>query len=234
MKWKRAKLQVTSATGAESRPATASFPAFAPIVSDAFEHLKNLPEPTEMLSGAFLVEQDARVGWVYLLRRGLVKLIYVTPEGRETTLGLRTSGWYAGGVSALMDAPSVYSVKAVTPCVVSRIPAVEFQNRLMQSARMTRHFVDTLCHELTSQAAAQAQMMGGSAQDRLAHFMRERNSEHPQLKTLDALPLLKQMELAQLLSITPEHLSRLLQKIQSTEEEGVRQRSELPHPSKVY
>jgi CRP/FNR family transcriptional regulator len=78
---------------------------------------------------------------------------------------------------------------------------------------MMRHFVTTLCNELTSQASAQAQMMGGSAQDRLVHFMRERSAGHSQIKTLDALPLLKQMELAQLLSITPEHLSRLLQKI---------------------
>ncbi|AXC09617.1 hypothetical protein ACPOL_0232 [Acidisarcina polymorpha] len=29
---------------------------------------------------------------------------------------------------------------------------------------------------------------------------------------MDPLPILKQMELAQLLSITPEHLSRLMQK----------------------
>jgi CRP/FNR family transcriptional regulator len=224
MRWKRAKLTTATTAAPVLRSAPTSFPAFAPIVSNAFEELKNLPESAEVAVSSLLVEQDAAVGSVYLLRHGLVKLIYVTPEGRETTLGLRTAGWYAGGASALMGTPSVYSVKAVTACTVSRIPAAEFHVRLMQSARMMRHFMNTLCHELISQSAAQAQMMGGSAQERLVHFMRERNNEHAGVKTLDALPLLKQMELAQLLSITPEHLSRLLQKIQITEAEGVSKR----------
>jgi CRP/FNR family transcriptional regulator len=213
MKWKRAKLTDAGLGVAEASAPVSNFPAFAPIVSDAFEQLKNIPEPIDFLTGSVLIEQDAEVSSVYLLRRGLVKLLYVTADGRETTLGLRTAGWYAGAVSALTSARSIYSVKAVTPCVVSRIAAAEFNSALMQSARMMRHFVTTLCNELTSQASAQAQMMGGSAQDRLVHFMRERSAGHSQIKTLDALPLLKQMELAQLLSITPEHLSRLLQKI---------------------
>jgi hypothetical protein len=159
MKWKRAKLTDAGLAVAEVSAPASNFPAFAPIVSDAFEQLKNIPEPIDFSTGAVLLEQDAEVSSVYLLRRGLVKLLYVTADGRETTLGLRTAGWYAGAVSALTNARSIYSVKAVTPCVVSR------------------------------------------------------SAGHSQIKTLDALPLLKQMELAQLLSITPEHLSRLLQKI---------------------
>jgi hypothetical protein len=54
--------------------------------------------------------------------------------------------------------------------------------------------------------------MSESAEQRLATYMRERSRQFPQLKTVDTLPLLKQRELAQLLSITPEHLSRLLHK----------------------
>lgn len=186
-----------------------SFPAFAPIVSEAFEHLKGLPEPTRVEAGSCLLEQGQHVSSVYLIRHGLVKLVYITPEGRETVLGLRAAGWYGGAVSALMHAPSIYTVKTVTPCTFSKIAACEFPVKLMQSARMMHHFMDTLCNELISQSA-EAQVKAGSAEQRLAQFLSERNTQHPQLKTLDTLPLLKQMELAQLLAITPEHLSRLL------------------------
>jgi CRP/FNR family transcriptional regulator len=217
MAWKPTTLASTEAPADRKPKGDASFPAFAPIVSNAFEELKNLPEPTSITTGTMLIEQDTPADYVVLLRHGLVKLLYATPEGRETTLGLRTSGWYAGAASVLMNTASVYSVIAVTPCTVSRIPATEFSASLMQNARMMRHFLHTICNELISQSAAQAQVMSGSAEQRLTHFMRERTAAHDRLKTLDALPHLKQMELAQLLAITPEHLSRLLHKSSASE-----------------
>jgi CRP-like cAMP-binding protein len=209
------KLKRTSAIASFSTP---DFPAFAPIVSDAFEHLKCLPQGTSVAKGVFVVEQGVSPSAVYLLREGLVKLVYIAPDGRETILGLRAAGWYAGAVASLMHAPSHYSIKTVTPCVFSIIAADEFSPKLMQSARLMRHFMDTLCNELISQSA-EAQLRLISAEKRLAHFMAERYIQNPQWHTLDPLPLLKQMELAQLLAITPEHLSRLLHKTPHIEAE---------------
>jgi CRP-like cAMP-binding protein len=198
----------------ESNPMT--FPAFIPIVSDAFETFKDLPNIEHLESGHLLVGQGSAAESVYLLRKGLVKLTYSTPDGRETTLGLRSAGWCAGAVWVLTNRASVYSVVAVTPCSVSLIPAADFALRLMQSSRLMRHFVNTLCNESISQAASQAQIMGWPAEERLKRFMRERSTVHLRLKTMDPLPMLKQMELAQLLSITPEHLSRLMRKVPAT------------------
>jgi CRP-like cAMP-binding protein len=203
MKWSPATPITTSTPSA--------FPAFAPIVSDAFEYLKGIPDGTTIESGQIVLEQSQHPPSVCLLRQGLVKLVHRTSEGRETLLGLRAAGWYAGAVPALMHSPCIYSVETVTPCIFSKIPAEEFAAKLRQNARMMRHFMNTLCNELIAQSA-EAQVKVGSAEQRLAQFMSERNVQYPQLKTLDTLPLLKQMELAQLLAITPEHLSRLLHK----------------------
>jgi CRP/FNR family transcriptional regulator len=193
-----------------------TFPAFAPTVSDEFDRLKGLPEEKTVPSGTILLDQGSDPSSVFLLCQGLVKLTGISPQGRESVLGLRSSGWYAGAVAALVHRPNVYSVKTVTECVISRIPADEFHLWLMRSAKMARHFTQTLCNELLSQSA-EAQVRGGSAEERLSHFMAERNVRHTNLKTLDPLPMLKQMELAQLLAITPEHLSRLLRRtVQST------------------
>jgi CRP/FNR family transcriptional regulator len=187
------------------------FPAFAPTVSDEFDRIKGLPPKETIPPGVALQEQGVRPVSVFLLSHGLVKLTSVSPQGRESVLGLRSAGWYAGAVPALARTSSVYTILTVTECVISRIPADDFHLWLMRSARMARHFTQTLCNELLAQSA-EARARGGSAQERLALFMRERTSAHPGLKTLDPLPLLKQMELAQLLAITPEHLSRLLHK----------------------
>ena len=191
--------------------ATCQFPAYAPVVSEAFETFQGLPLGIPVSMGVFIVEQGVDPTSVYLLRAGLVKLIHVNSDGRETMLGLRAAGWYAGAVSSLMHTPSTYSVKTVTPCVFSIIAADEFSTRLARSARMSRHFMDTLCNELISQSV-EAQFRQNSAEQRLAQFIAERYIQHEQLRTMDPLPLLKQMELAQLLAITPEHLSRLLRR----------------------
>lgn len=211
MKWNDAH----SATNEASPVQEHTFPAFAPTVSDEFDRLKGLPEEKTVPSGTLLIDQGSEPGSVFLLCQGLVKLTSVSPLGRESVLGLRSAGWYAGAVSALVHRANVYSVKTVTECVVSRIPADEFHLWLMRSAKMARHFTQTLCNELLSQSA-EAQVRGGSAEERLSHFMAERHTHHPNLKTLDPLPMLKQMELAQLLAITPEHLSRLLRRTMQT------------------
>jgi hypothetical protein len=52
--------------------------------------------------------------------------------------------------------------------------------------------------------------------------MQERITTDPNWKTVDPLPLLKQRELAQLLSVSPEHLSRLRKQRMNDEYKGVR------------
>jgi CRP/FNR family transcriptional regulator len=211
MKWKKAD-QATQRFNDVRAANDSSFPAFAPVRSDAFENLKGLPEPATIAVGSVLVEQDAPCEYVWLLRSGLVRLSYCTQDGRETTLGLRTAGWFAGATNVMTSVPSVCSVKTLTPCLASRIPAAEFSDMLARSARLMRHLLSSLCCELLAQSSAHARLMSESAEERLATFMRERRGRNPQWNTIDTLPLLKQRELAQLLSITPEHLSRLLHK----------------------
>ncbi len=198
-----------------SKQAPLGFPGFAPVVSDAFEHLKDLSPAVKFDTGQLLLEQGAPVNSVWLVRSGLVKLTYGTTRGRDSTLGLRSSGWCAGAVWVLMNRPSVYSVSAVTPCTASCIPAADFSTRLMQSAKLMRHFVQTLCHESISQAISQAQIMGWTAEERLQQCLSERDTTNLDVKTVDIFPVLKQAELAHLLSITPEHLSRLMRKASS-------------------
>ncbi len=213
MKWNKASLHFNDLELLSSHVTPIGFPAFAPIVSDAFDHLKDLPPIQHHPCGHVLLDQGSTEDAVYLLRSGLVKLVHTTPDGHLITLGLRSSGSCLGAVSALAGRPNAYSVTAITPCAVSRLPAAELSAKLMQNTRLLRHFLNSLCNDSMSQSACQVQMMGCSAEDRLHQFMLERGAEHTRLKTLDTLPMLKQMDLAQLLSITPEHLSRLMHKV---------------------
>lgn len=211
MNWKQMELG-SSLDTAPDQPNDNDFPAFAPLVSDAFEHFKNLPPRTSIASGTTLLLQGEPCESVYLILGGLVKLVHTNAEGNDATLGLRASGWCSGATFALMETHSIYSVITLTACEVIRVPAEEFSCLLMKNSKLMRHFTATVCNELISQSAAQAEVMISSAQKRLATFMRERALDGPKCKVLDTLPYLRQAELAKLLSISPEHLSRLLHK----------------------
>jgi CRP/FNR family transcriptional regulator len=229
MNWEKLTAQHGDRT--EHSPiAPESVPVFSPIVSDGFTRFPNLPEGTRLPPGSILVEQAKKCTHVSLLLDGLVKLVSTNGDGKQVTIGLRSSGWYAGAAAVLMDAASVYSIVAVTPCTVVKIPADSFYLRLIQSARMMRHFISAISNEMMSISSAQAHIMSGSAEERLAQFMNERRPHASPWRVLDTLPLLKQSELAQLLAISPEHLSRLLHREVRKDYNGTRVR----RPRRAY
>ena len=159
--------------------------------------------------GVPLIDQSEPCAHVYLIREGLVKLSYASENGSHVTLGLRSAGWYAGAASVLLRMPSVYSVVTVGSCTVSRFPQEQFFFVTKHSMTTLRHVMRSVCLDSMCQARLYAEIRSNSAAERLEHFMQERAADGAQRKTMDPLPLLKQAELAELLSVTPEHLSRL-------------------------
>jgi CRP-like cAMP-binding protein len=188
-----------------------SIPAFAPLAERVTEATGNTPPPLALRPGVRLIEQWRKCDHVYLISDGLVKLTYASQNGSQVTLGLRSSGWYAGATSVLLKIPSVYSAITVSDCTVSKIPADQFFYWATHDVKTLRHFLKSMCLDSTSQSRLHAEIQSSSAAERLEHFMQERTTTDPHWQTMDALPLLKQGELAQLLSVTPEHLSRLRQ-----------------------
>jgi CRP/FNR family transcriptional regulator len=186
------------------------FPAFTPFLFQCAHFIDILPARRLLPAGSVLVEQGRLTKSVQLVESGMVKLVHIHPCGREISIGLRSEGWYAGYTSVLTKTPSAYSVHTVTPCKVASIPAAEFISCLTRNAEMLEHFITVMCFEVASQANLQIEVMSSSAEDRLERFMRERNTGNPARNAIDPLRALKQMELAQLLAITPEHLSRLM------------------------
>jgi CRP-like cAMP-binding protein len=209
----------------DSPGSSSIIPAFAPISSGGLELIRNLPPQLNVKRGVALMEQDKPPQWVHLIHSGMVKLVYLSPEGSEQTIGLRSSGWFSGAVPVLMNAPSLYSVHTVTSCTVHAIPATEFLERLMQNTKVMKHFMRMLCQELCSQASAQVEIMSHNAADRLLRFMQEREMHGDNWKAVDPLPVLKKLEIAQLLSISPEHLSRLLHKRDEDDDDDTRARA---------
>jgi CRP-like cAMP-binding protein len=184
-------------------------PAFAPV-AERNTHTKT-PQALflSMSHGDRLIEQWNKNQYVYLIREGLVKLVYASENGAQVTLGLRSTGWYAGASQAILNIPSLYSVHVVGDCKVSQIPAVDFFDWSTRNVKKLHQVMKSLAMDSIMQAKLHAEINSNSAAERLEHFMQERAAQDAQWKAVDPLPLLKQGELAQLLAVSPEHLCRL-------------------------
>lgn len=182
-------------------------PVFSPAINSGTEFLQSLPEPEPIPAKTVILEQGQRPSFVRLIRSGIVKITFNAEDGTESLLGLRSEGWWAGAPLALLDMPSLCNVVTVTPCSVTSISVDQFSQRLMQNQRVLRHFISSQCRELMVEQK-HGIIQGCSASERL-EYLRNENA-HSLWRTVDPSSVMCQGEIAKLLAITPEHLSRLL------------------------
>jgi CRP-like cAMP-binding protein len=186
-----------------------TIPVFAPVADRNTATKTHASTFLALEPGRKLIDQWKKCDHVYLIRGGVVKLMYTSDNGSQVSLGLRSTGWYAGAASVLLGMPNFYSVLTVSDCTVSQIPAEQLFAYTTRHVKKLRHFMKSICMDSILQAKLHAEIHSSSAAERLEHLMQERTITDPHWEAKDPLPLLKQRELAQLLSCSPEHLSRL-------------------------
>jgi CRP-like cAMP-binding protein len=194
------------------KAATVHAPAFAPIEDLSFEKLEILPPERTLPSGVILHEQGEFPTSLYLIRSGVVKLVHTRSDGSQTMLGLRSSGWISGVAHTLTNTITTASVVTITSCRVSVFDPQAFRAKLAAGDPVCFRIVCMMAQELVSTRELVKQVMSSSAEQRLKTYLEESRTEESNWNTVDTSPLLRQGEIAQLLGITPEHLSRLTQK----------------------
>jgi CRP-like cAMP-binding protein len=187
------------------------------LTSNAVAHiLRNSGHhPTEHEAGAKIVEQGKPTLNVYLIVEGAAKITHVGSDSKERVLGIRTAGVLLGATPVLTEDASSVTATALTRCVLMPVPCDTF-----------RHLVTTTCSfaaavavlgalEGEAQLSFVASMESTGAQQRLQSLCRclinlgAGDEARPFLRA----PL-KHYEIAQLIHVTPEHLSRLLAKME--------------------
>ena len=182
-------------------------PAFCPTVQSGAEHIEGIPPAVSVPAGVILAKQGEKPSHVRLIRSGMVKLVYIDPKGQEFILGLRSVGWWVASTQVLLDVPNLYTVETLTPGSFSTMTADNFSQQLLKNPRMTGHYLSSLCREVVIQAKMQIMLEASDAESRLKQLIDE--YEQSIWKTLDPTAILRQADVAKLISVTPEHLSRI-------------------------
>jgi CRP-like cAMP-binding protein len=155
---------------------------------------------------------------VYLIEEGMVKLTYANENASYVMIGLRSSGWMLGTASVILNRQYVFSATTLTYCQLRRLTAEAFLHLLntnREFAKYVHHVQSQELHDLVKQMVGLGSL---SARVKLECMLRQLASalspreteKHVRLK----LPL-KHRELAELVGITPEHLSRVLKEMQN-------------------
>lgn len=183
---------------------------------EVWKELDDLASSQIYPAAAELFQQDSPVQEIYVIARGLVKLIRLEPNGRELMISLRSPGWLLGAASAIMQKPHLVGAVTLTQCHLRRIPASLFLNRVQNDVRFSWRIQQLHSCEVLDQVTRLTQLQGLSARYRLEdvlwHLITAPELSGAKKEIRLQLPL-KNQELAALISITPEHFSRLLKQL---------------------
>lgn len=200
-------------------------PGFPPAgIDDKWPQISALAPAQEYPAGVGLFKQDSLPQDVYLIESGLVKLSHVEENGKELVVGLRTPNWIVGASAVILNKKYGFTAETLTGCQLRRIPAQSFLQLLRTDSEFAWHFQQVQSYELYDQLSQLVGIGCLSARHRLEQLLSQLLStlgaKAGEKKIRLQLPL-KHWELAELIAVTPEHLSRLLKELQL---EGVVQR----------
>jgi CRP-like cAMP-binding protein len=169
-----------------------------------------------LLPGVELITQGRSVDQVWLIISGMVKLSFVEQYGGEVISNLRSAGCIVGAEAALLEESSLVTATTVTSCQVRHFPADGVRHLLQSSATLAFHMSRTIARETLDQTTAMMDATSGKARQRLVHLLRQLSVRRTNTDSgsLPSIVPLKRHELAKLLAVTPEHLSRLIRILQ--------------------
>jgi CRP-like cAMP-binding protein len=181
----------------------------APLTLPNWETIESLPPPEKFEAGDKLYIAGAPSRHIYLIRQGVVKLKCHGHKRREMIVGIRSSGWLLGSDSAVLCRPHASTAVAISDGEVSVFSSSEFLQAIQTPGPLAHHLLISLSQDAHAFLAAQVGLRSESAEQRLEHFLDEVKALANAVGVRTAAPL-SQVEMAQLLSMTPEHLCRIM------------------------
>jgi CRP-like cAMP-binding protein len=192
-----------------------------------------------------LFHQDVTAQSVILIESGWIKLVRLEEVGQEQIIALYPSGSLLG-VEPLISNQQHYA-RAITlvNCKIYSIPAQVFLNWVKTDTRFSWQLPRALSRRIIARDISSAQSRGVASRLRLEQLLwqllyiqnlssENGNNEWWFRESKLFVPLQRQ-ELARMISITPEHLSRLFKKM---EKDGVIRRDKewviLPCPEGLW
>ncbi len=191
-------------------------PHFRTLDHDLLERIAGVCRIRTFQTSETIFRQDEKCRGFYAIEKGRVRLFTSTPSGREQVVhSLREGQSFAEVALFSLGAYPVNAEAMAAPTVLIEIQGAPFLQLFNAEKGIAAAMVGSLCQRLLTLVQRVDELSATTAGARLArHILRMPSSGSPITVELSS----SKKELANLVSITPETLSRLLR---SWREEGV-------------
>jgi CRP-like cAMP-binding protein len=181
-----------------------------------------LSAPVVWPAGGYLFRQGDAPEQVYLLEEGFVKIVSVQEDGRESLIDLKPAGTMLG-ITAVMGRRA-HRVSAMTgsKCVLRWCSSRVFNSALQEQPGRLRQVLETVCDDAEMLTDRVISLSLKSSKQRLLREI-QNEAQDARRDTRSIRDRLKHVELASLIAVTPEHLSRILKEMSA---EGMIHRQE--------
>ena len=169
--------------------------------------------------GVWLIEQGTHASAVFVLFEGLVSFVHSAADGQQQTLGFGGSGTLLGTAASIESEIEQISIRTTTSCRVRRFTTARFRQLLDSNSRVSKDIAILLGAQASLHLGQLIRLAVCSPKRRLEVLLDELatllGTQELDVIRL-ALPITLR-ELAGIVGVTPEHLSRLLGRL---EQEG--------------
>ncbi len=167
--------------------------------------------------GSAIIYQGDIPKEVFIISNGLIKLTRLEETGYELIVGLRYPGSFLGAAAVILQKPSPATAITLTPSHLHRLVAEQFLDRLKTDSEFSWRVNVVNSYEIYDQLSLLAGIAGLTARQRLERLLwqlvvsQEGGAVSGQVQL--CLPL-KKWEIAELIAITPIHVSRLFRSLE--------------------
>ncbi len=119
----------------------------------------------------FLFHQGDPIRDVYLLEKGLVKMMRGERNGQEVTVDLRSAGSILGAASTLANEPAPMTAMTITSSQVHRLSANEFLRLAKSDEAFLHHCLEFISRQRNEQVNQRGQQSLLMARPRLAMLL---------------------------------------------------------------
>lgn len=180
---------------------------------DACPHAKiaRYPSKTRLFAQGLLADS------VYFMASGLVKLTHVNSVGKQIIVGVRREGSLLGAAAAILNQPQPVGAQTLTNCRMITISATSIRSIIRAESVLSRCLHERQAYEANDHLLSLVELASHSVEYRLAsllyQFIFAVDSSKETMRSGVKIPF-KQWEMAELLAVTPEHTSRVLNNLQ--------------------
>lgn len=195
----------------------------APFPCCELDWLNRVAPPRSYPSKQRLLDQGDEPECAYLIEEGFVKLTRIE-EDRQAILGLEGPGAVVGGSCAILRRPHAAIAETVSPCRLRRLPANELRQAARANPSLAWRLLQLSCEEsqrLVESLGSVVCLPVRSRVEKLLYRAIEKDMRGGARAPLRLTLPLRHWELAQMLAVTPEHLSRVFSELV---EEGIIER----------